>query len=238
MRAREDPPLPGSDLTIPPPRPELASFIRARTRPAAAPIVPEILTYQATELTPLWHATQAELAGWDPAPFWAFAWAGGQALARHVLDHPELVRGRVVLDFATGSGLVALAAARAGARRVEACDLDPFARAALDLNAALNGLAIGWRSGDLLGDPLPGVDVVLAGDVFYERALAEEALRWMSGLAARGVLALAGDPGRLYTPRSGLREHATYPVPSSTEIEAAALLHATVYEVLPAGDPP
>ncbi|GEJ55270.1 class I SAM-dependent methyltransferase [Anaeromyxobacter diazotrophicus] len=154
-------------------------------------------------------------------------------MARHVLDHPELVRGRRVLDFASGSGLVAIAAARAGAARVEACDLDPFARAALDLNAALNGVEISWRAGDLIGAPLPEVEVLLAGDVFYERALSETALRWMSALAARGVLVLAGDPGRLYTPRSGLRERASYAVPASPEIEAASLLEATVYEVLP-----
>lgn len=150
-----------------------------------------------------------------------------------MLDHPELVRGRRVLDFATGSGLVAIAAARAGAARVEACDLDPFARAALDLNAALNGVEIVWRAGDLIGAPLPEIEVILAGDVFYERALSETAVRWMSGLAARGVLVLAGDPGRLYTPRSGLHERASYPVPASPEIEAASLLEATVYEVLP-----
>ena len=220
-------------MTTAPLQPELSAFIRARTRPAAVPIVPELVTYQASELTPLWHATQAELDGWDPAPFWAFAWPGGQALARHVLDHPELVRARTVLDFGSGSGLVAIAAARAGAARVEACDRDPFGRVALQLNAVLNGVTVGWRQGDVLGDPLPDVQVVLAGDVFYERALAEGAMRWMSELAGRGKLVLAGDPGRLYTPRSGLRERASYRVPTSPEIEPASHLHASVYEVLP-----
>ena len=142
-------------------------------------------------------------------------------MARYVLDWPEVVRGKSVLDFASGSGLVGIAAARAGAARVEACDLDPFARAAVELNAQLNGVAIGWREGDLLGGELPGVDVVLAGDVFYERALSEACLAWLSALRARGVLALVGDPGRLYTPREGLLDWASYDVPTSAEIEQA-----------------
>jgi len=212
---------------------ELMAFIRSRTRPRPVPLVPEIVTFQADELTSLWHATSAELAPWDPAPFWAFPWAGGQAVARYVLDWPEVVRGKSVLDFASGSGLVGIAAARAGAASVEACDLDPFARAAVALNAELNGVAIAWREGDLLGGELPGVDVVLAGDVFYERALSETCLAWLSALRARGVLALVGDPGRLYTPREGLVDWASYDVPTSREIEQATVLRTSVQEVLP-----
>jgi predicted nicotinamide N-methyase len=224
--------------TRPPPLPKLLAFVRAWTRPTPVPIVPEIVTYQATELTPLWHATEAELGRADPAPFWAFPWPGGQALARYILDRPELVRGRTVLDFGSGSGLVAIAAARAGAARVEACDSDPFGRVVLELNAELNGVAIGWHEGDVLAEAATGFEVVLAGDVFYERALAESALRWMGALAARGALVLAGDPGRLYTPRSGLCERASYRVPTSMEIEPAAQLHAAVYEVLPSASKP
>jgi predicted nicotinamide N-methyase len=212
---------------------ELQSFVRSRTRPLPVPLVPELVTYQADELTSLWHATCAELAPWDAAPFWAFPWAGGQAVARYILDWPEIVRGKSVLDFASGSGLVGIAAARAGAARVEACDLDPFARAAVALNAQLNDVSIAWREGDLLGGELSGIDVVLAGDVFYERALSEACLSWLAALRARGVLTLVGDPGRLYTPREGLVDWASYDVPTSPEIEQAAVLRTSVQEVLP-----
>jgi predicted nicotinamide N-methyase len=198
------------------------------------PLVPELSLYQVTDLTPLWQATAKELAGWDPAPFWAFPWAGGQALARHILDHPEIVRGRRVFDFATGGGVVALAAARAGAGRVVACDLDPFAEAALHLNAGLNGLELEFRGGDPLGQPLPGFHVVVAGDVFYERRLAEESLAWLSRLAAQGARALAGDPDRSYSPSSGVAELACYYVPTSPEVEATPMLCTRVLEVLPA----
>ncbi len=210
-------------------------FVRARTRPAPVPLVPELSMYQATDLTPLWHATSAELGGWDPAPFWAFPWAGGQALARHLLDHPELVRGRSVFDFASGGGLVGLAAARAGAARVVACDVDPFGEAALALNAALNRLEVEFRAESPLGQPLPGFDVVLAGDVFYERGLAQQSLAWLSRLAARGVRALAGDADRVYSPTSGVVVIDSCDVPTSPEIEATPVLRARVLEVLPEG---
>ncbi len=217
---------------MPRPLPELVRFILAHTSAAPTPLVPELSLYQATELTPLWHATAAELAPWDPAPFWAFPWAGGQALARHLLDHPELVCGRSVFDFATGSGLVAIAAARAGAARVVACDVDPFCEAAVLLNAELNHLAVEFRAGSALGDPLAGFEVVLAGDVFYERRLAEESLAWLGNLATRRVLALVGDPGRLYSPARGLVERASYDVPTSPEIEQCSRLRARVLQVL------
>jgi predicted nicotinamide N-methyase len=212
---------------------ERAAFVRERTAPAAVPLVPELRLYQATDITPLWHATAAELEGWDAAPFWAFPWAGGQALARHVLDSPEIVRGRRVFDFASGSGLVALAAARAGAARVIACDLDPFCEAAIALNAELNGIALEVRIGDALGDPLPGCEVVLAGDVFYERGLAERSLAWFAALARRGVAVLVGDPGRLYSPRVGVVERAAYDVPVLGAIEGAPMLCTSVLEVSP-----
>ncbi len=209
-------------------------FIRERTAPAPVPYVPEIVAFQATELTPLWHATASELHAWDDSPYWAFPWAGGQALARHVLDHPALVRGLPVLDFATGSGLVAIAAARAGAARVVAADVDPFCRAAVLLNAELNGVAVEFRGEDPRGAEPPGVAVVLAGDVFYERELAEGALAWFRALAARGVRVLAGDAHRVYAPRDGFAELAAHEVPTTLEIEDRPTRRARVIELLPA----
>lgn len=212
---------------------DLVAFVRARTAPAPVPLAPELVLHQASELTPLWRATSADLAGWDDSPFWAFAWAGGQALARHVLDHPGLVAGRRVADFATGSGLVAIAAARAGAAEVVALDHDPFCAAAVAANAALNGVEIAFRAGDAIGDPLPGVAVLLAGDVFYERPLAERSLAWFRALAARGVAVLAGDAGRAYAPRDGFRVLAEHDVPTSVEIEDGPVRRARVIELLP-----
>jgi predicted nicotinamide N-methyase len=196
------------------------------------PLAPELTLYQATELTPLWYAAAEGLEGWDPAPFWAFPWAGGQAMARHLLDHPQLVRGRAVFDFATGSGLVAIAAARAGAARVVASDLDPFCAAAVVLNCELNGVSVSFRGDDVLGAALDGFEVVTAGDVFYERRLAEESVAWLGSLAARGATALVGDPGRNYSPE-GLVVRATYDVPTSPEIEHSDLMRARVLEVVP-----
>ena len=207
---------------------ETIRFIRERTAPAPVPLVPELSLWQATELTPLWHATAAELHGWDDSPYWAFPWAGGQALARYLLDHPALVAGRRVVDFASGSGLVAIAAARAGAAEVVAVDLDPFCRAAVALNAELNRVAVGFREEDPLAAPLPDCDVVLAGDVFYERALASGATAWFARLAARGTLVLAGDAGRVYAPAAGFVEVAAYDVPTTVEIEDAPLRRARV----------
>jgi len=217
---------------------ETVAFIRERTVPAPVPLAPEIAVYQATELTPLWRATASELHAWDDSPYWAFPWAGGQALARHVLDHPALVRGLRVLDFATGSGLVAIAAARAGAARVVAVDVDPFCRAAVRLNAELNGVELEFHAADPLGaplaaPPLAGTDVVLAGDVFYERDLAERAVAWFRALAAAGVRVLAGDAGRVYAPATGFAEVAVLEVPTTVEIEEAPVRRARVIEFVP-----
>lgn len=222
--------MPGLEETI--------AFVRERTAPAPVPLAPEIVLHQATELTPLWRATASELHAWDDSPYWAFPWAGGQALARHVLDHPEVVRGRRVLDFATGSGLVAIAAALAGAARVVAVDVDPFCRAAVLLNAALAGVEIAFHSGDPLGAPLDappaaGAEVVLAGDVFYERALAERSAAWFRALAAAGVRVLAGDAGRAYAPASGFTVIAAHDVPTTVEIEDAPVRRARVLAFVP-----
>jgi predicted nicotinamide N-methyase len=215
---------------------ESIRFVRERTAPAPVPLAPELSLFQASELTPLWHATAADLRGWDDSPYWAFPWAGGQALARHVLDHPALVLRRRVLDFACGSGLVAIAAARAGAAEVSAMDVDPFCCAAVTLNAELNGVAIAFREESPLDLPLPDADVVLAGDVFYERALAAGAASWFAALAARGTLVLAGDAGRTYAPRTGFVELASYAVPTTVEIEDAPIRMARVLRFGPGAD--
>jgi predicted nicotinamide N-methyase len=211
---------------------ERLAFVMERTAPAAVPLAPEIALFTASDVTPLWHASAAELAGWDPAPFWAFPWAGGQALARYLLDRPEVVVGRRVFDFASGSGLVAIAAARAGAAHVTACDVDPFCEAAVAANASLNGVAVATLTGDVIGEALHGFEVVLAGDVFYERALAERSLAWFADLARRGARVLVGDPGRLYSPREGLIERAAYDVPALEAIEAAGMLRTRVLEAV------
>lgn len=218
---------------------ETAEFIRARTAPAPVPLVPEIVLHQASELAPLWRATAAELHAWDDSPFWAFPWAGGQALARHLLDRTELVRGRSVLDFATGSGLVAIAASKAGARSVVAFDLDPFCEAAVLLNARRNGVVIPFRRESPIGasSTTEGIDVVLAGDVFYERTLAEASLAWFRELAKRGTLVLAGDAWRTYAPVDGFVELAVHEVPTSLEIEGGPFRVARVLEILPGAEP-
>jgi predicted nicotinamide N-methyase len=223
---------------------EMRRFIRERTGIAPVPLLPRLRLYQASELTQLWHATEAELARTDPAPFWAFPWAGGQALARLLSDRPELVRGRTVLDIGTGSGLVAIAAAASGARSVVACDVDPFCEAAVGLNAELNGVSIEFQRHDFLAGDAPGdgrkgpslwkFELILAGDLFYEKALAEGVLPRLIACVTRGARALVGDPGRIYSPRAGLAELARYEVPTSPEVESASSLLTRVLEVLPA----
>jgi predicted nicotinamide N-methyase len=206
------------------------SFIRAQTVVASPPLVPEIALHLATEITPLWQATEARLEreGIEP-PYWAFAWAGGQALARHLLDRPETVAGKRVLDFGAGSGLVALAAARAGAI-VEAAELDAMAVSAIRLNAALNGLNVSVAAGDIIGRD-DGWDVVLAGDMFYERKLAAAALPWLRSLTARGALVLLGDPGRAYLPDGGLVEIARYDVPTTRELEDREMREGRIWQL-------
>jgi len=175
---------------------------------------------------------QAELADDTlPPPFWAFAWLGGQAVARYLLDTPAEVAGRRVLDLATGSGLCALAARRAGADAVTAVDVDPVAVTAAGLNAAANGLTVTVRLDDVLDRPAPDVDVVLAGDVFYDAAMSERVLPWLLEAARRGVRVLVGDPGRHYLPRAVLVELASYEVPTTRDLEGADVRTARVYAV-------
>ncbi|MCU0885976.1 MAG: methyltransferase [Beijerinckiaceae bacterium] len=195
------------------------AFVAANTRLLPVPHAPELSLHVATEATALWQKTEDELGAIGlPPPFWAFAWAGGQALARYVLDNPGLVAGKPVLDFASGSGLVAIAAAKAGAARVEAADIDGFALAAMDLNARANNVRIEPLGTDQIGLD-GGWHTVLAGDICYERDLAARVVDWLADLAARGALVLIGDPGRSYLPKQRLTQLATYQVPVTRELE-------------------
>lgn len=205
------------------------AFIRAETVLRPVPLVPEIALHLADEALPIWQRTEEELGEIGlPPPFWAFAWAGGQALARHVLDHPEIVAGRHVLDFASGSGLVAIAAATAGAARVEVVDIDPFAHAAMQLNAGANGVSLHPLTRDIVDDDL-GWDVVLAGDIAYERDTAARVFAWLEQLARRGADVWIGDPGRSYLPRERLEKVAEYGVPVSRELEDAEIKRTAVW---------
>src|SRR5947209_6630491 len=197
-----------------------ASFIRANTRLLAVPHAPEIRLYLADEATALWEKTEEELGEIGlPPPFWAFAWAGGQALARYLLDHPQVVAGQGVVDFAAGSGIVAIAAAKAGAARVLAADIDPFCEAAVALNAEANGVAVAFTADDLLDAAPPAwADVILAGDICYEKPLAARVMAWLQAAKAAGATVLIGDPGRSYFPRQGLVKLAEYQVPTTREL--------------------
>ena len=220
-----------------------AAFIRANTAIGAAAGAGDP-TYLASEVTPLWHATEASLAQSQlPPPYWAFAWPGGQALARYLLDHPETVRDKIVMDFGAGCGLAAIAAAKAGAAEVIAAEIDPFAAAVIALNAALNGVEIAAETRDFLvtfpdipdssGDEsmiFPSVsDVILVGDMCYERKLAERLLDFLRARAAIGAEILLGDPGRAYLPRNGLEAMAQYDVPTSLDLEDREARHTTLY---------
>ena len=204
-------------------------FIRDNTRLLPVPHAPEISLYTADEATELWQRTEDELGEIGlPPPFWAFAWAGGQALARYILDNPEIVAGKRVLDFASGSGLVAIAAARAGALRVEACEIDDFAIDAMAINALENGVVIEPRQGDLVGLD-EGWDVVLAGDVSYERDMAARVTDWLDGLRQRGALVFIGDPGRSYLAKDRLEALAEYRVPVTRSLEDAEIKVSKVW---------
>jgi predicted nicotinamide N-methyase len=210
-----------------------ASFVRRNTTIEAPPLVPEIRLHLATEMTPIWQATEESLArAAVPPPFWAFAWAGGQALARYLLDNPAIVAGRSVLDFGSGSGLVAIAAAMAGAGHVLAAEIDCFAAAAIAANAALNGAAVEVTTAEIIGASDPAQDTVTAGDVCYEREMAERVVPWLRTLAARGSLVLLGDPGRAYLPKTGLVERVRYAVPTSREIEDREVRETVIWRVL------
>ncbi len=207
------------------------AFITANTRPSRAPLVPELLLHLADEVTPLWQATEAWLAEANVAPpYWAFAWPGGQALARRALDEPALVRGRRVLDFAAGCGIAGLACVAAGAAIVEAAEVDPLAAAAIRLNAALNGVSVKVRLGDAVGQ-VGAWDLIVCGDIFYEAPMARRVLPWLRSLAAETEIWVA-DPGRAYLPASGLEPLAAYDVPTSLDLEDRTVRRTTVYRLL------
>ena len=213
---------------------DAGAFIRANTAIAAPPLVPEIRLHLASEVTPLWQATEATLAQSQlPPPYWAFAWAGGQALARHVLDHPEMVCGKTVLDFGAGSGLVAIAAAKAGASSVTAAEIDGFAAAAIALNAALNEVVIEIAATDLLARDPARWETVLVGDMCYERPLAERLTQWLRQLPRRGATVLLGDPGRAYLPKEGLTEIARYQVPTPLDLEDRPMREGVIWRLAP-----
>lgn len=215
-------------ISVAPMKTPPADFIRANTAIISPPHVPEIRLHLADEAHELWHRTEDEIGAIGlPPPFWAFAWAGGQGLARYILSHPDCVAGKIVLDFATGSGIVAIAAAKAGAASVCATDIDPWAIAAAQMNAALNEVAIVVAGRDVI-DTDHGWDVVLAGDVFYDRAMTERIVPWLSVLAARGALVLVGDPGRSYRPKSRLTELASYSVPVSQSLEDSEIKQTSI----------
>ena len=206
-------------------------FVASQTVIARAPLVPEIALHLATEITPIWQATEAWLAEQNiEPPFWAFAWPGGQALARAVLDDPKLVAGKRVLDFAAGCGIAAIAAAQAGAVMVEAAEIDPLALAAVRLNAALNGVSVATPPGDVVGAPCRW-DVIFAGDVCYEAPMTTHILPWLRSLVAAGAEVLIADPGRAYLPKAGLAPIAQYSVPTTRELEDRESREVTIHRL-------
>lgn len=220
---------PGSQTaTVPIPDP--TAFIRANTRPQSVTHAPEITLWLADEVTPIWRLTEEELGELGlPPPFWAFAWAGGQALARWLLDHPEEASGRRVLDFAAGSGLVGIAAMKAGAAHVLCCDIDPFCGAAVALNAEANGVEVAFTDANFLDAPPPDVDLICAGDVCYEQPMAGRVLDWLGQARSNGTRVLIGDPHRTYFPREGLTFLAEYRVPTTRELEDFEIKRTSVW---------
>jgi predicted nicotinamide N-methyase len=209
---------------------DASAFVMAHTVPGSAPLVPEISLRLASEITPIWQATEAWLAEHGVAPpFWAFAWPGGQALARHVLDHTACVAGRSVLDFAAGCGIAAVACALAGATSVEAAEINSLAIAAINLNAAANRVSVDVRQNDLVGAPCRW-DLILCGDVCYEAPMTGYILPWLREMAGQSEVWLA-DPGRAYLPHQGLAPFACYRVPTSLELEDRTEREVTLYRL-------
>ena len=210
---------------------DIPAFIREHTRVLAPSHVPELTLHLADDAVALWQLTEEQLGEMGlPPPFWAFAWAGGQALARHLLDHPEIVRGERVLDVASGSGLVAIAAMMAGAAHACAADIDGFAAHAARLNAALNDVIVATSNSDPIGQPSEA-SVILVGDLFYDRDLAPRVYDWLHALQRQGKTVLIGDPGRTYLPREKLEQIAAYDIPVTRALEDAELKRAAVWRL-------
>lgn len=212
------------------PGPDFRRFILENTTVLSPPHVPEIKLHLADEAHDLWHKTEEELqqSGLQP-PFWAFAWAGGQGLARHILDHPETVRGKTVIDFATGSGLVAIAARLSGAKSVVAVDVDPFCGEAVDINCRLNNSEVAFSAENLIGRTI-AADVLLAGDIFYDRAIAAAITPWFHALSKNGCTILVGDPGRAYLPRQFLTLLSEHQVQVTRALEDADVRKTNVWQ--------
>jgi predicted nicotinamide N-methyase len=212
--------------------PEARAFVLAHTTVLTVPACPEIRLHQVHALTTLWEAGQARLGALGIGlPFWAVPWAGGCGLSRHLLDRPQHVAGRRVLDLGTGSGLCAIAAARGGASTVTACDPDPVALAAVSLNARLNGAQVRPHAGDPLTSAPPAVDLILAADLWYEQPLAGRVTTWLRAAALAGIEVIAADPNRAYAPRAGTRTLATLAVPTCTEIERDSRTTVRVFRI-------
>jgi predicted nicotinamide N-methyase len=208
------------------------AFITAHTVARPVPSVPQIKLYQADDATALWQMTEADLDQHQlPPPFWAFAWSGGQALAKYVLETPDIVAGKTVLDLACGSGMVGIAAAIAGAAQVICNDIDPYCEAAVSLNAGLNQCQIAFLGGNLLTAGLPDVEVILAGDIAYERPMAEAMLTVLRAEVAKGKAVYIGDPHRTYFPKSGLTRCADYEITTSADLEDKPVKPATVWRL-------
>ena len=210
-----------------------AAFVRANTSISSPPLVPEVKLYLAHEALPIWQKTEDELDQIGlPPPFWAFAWAGGQALSRYILDTPSTVRGKCVVEVASGSGMVGIAAIKAGAASVLCADIDLFSVAAIAVNAALNDVLLEVTSDDLLGGAAPDADVILVGDLFYEKSVAERCLLWLVKAQAKGIDILIGDPGRSYLPKDCLIKVAEYSVPVSRDLEDAEIKRTAVWRLM------
>ncbi|MFD6752124.1 class I SAM-dependent methyltransferase [Micromonospora gifhornensis] len=212
------------------------AFVRLHARLAPVAFVPEVRLHQADEPIGLWELTEGEFRSDQPPPFWAFAWAGGQGLARYVTDHPQLSAGRRVLDLASGSGLVAIAAARVGAAAVRAVEIDPLAVAAITLNAEANGVRVDAELADILDGDSGDAEVIFAGDVFYSAAMTNRVLRFLLRAARGGAQVFVGDPGRAFLPRDRFDELASYDVPVSEALESVRVKRTTVWQ-LRAGRP-
>lgn len=210
---------------------DVSGFIRANTRVLSAPHVPELRLHLADDAVALWEMTEEQLGALGlPPPFWAFAWAGGQALARYVLDHPSLVAGLRVADIASGCAIAAIASMKAGAAHAIAVDIDPFAAHAARLNAHLNGVKVDTSDEDLIGAAITA-DIILVGDLFYDRDLAGPLLTWLRGLQRQGKTVIVGDPGRTYFPKTDFEALATYRVPVTRALEDAEIKHTGVWRL-------
>jgi len=215
------------------------AFVLRHTRLRSVAGLEDVRLHLADEVLPLWRAVQIETRDEDAAlPYWAFAWAGGLAIAHHLREHPEVVAGRRVFDFASGSGLCAIAAMRSGAAAATGADIDPFAAAAIPLNARANGCRVAVTRRDVLDDEPPDADLVIAGDCWYEPGLAARVLPWLRRARARGIEVLVGDPGRRYLPLDALDELATYDVRTTTELEDLDRKQARVFALRVAGRSP